>query len=423
MSQLSVLLRIASRNLFGSFLNVIVGLIILGGTFFFVVGSTLLSNIDSAMSRSIIGSVSGHAQVYSSNSKDELALFSNWGAPDLAAIPDFARVKASLEGVDNVKTVIPMGINNALLAHGNSMDQALEKLRASVSLPDSSSARRAISESLKGHVRQMISVIQGGFLNLSAIASGSAVEESNRADLRRAASDEFWRTFDQDPLGHLEFLENKISSLVPDADFVYLNYIGTDLDAYTKSFDRLEIVDGTAVPTGQRGMLLSKIEYEQQFKLKLAHRLDRMHEAISQSGKTIASDSELKEFVKQNRTQVQEIALQLDSIATHTLAGRLQMFLNIKEPELGQLLATFFDTDDKNFAERYKFFYSDIAPLVTLYRLKPGEMLTVKGYIKTCFVQAVNIKVYGTYHVNGLEKSELAGRIKIKLEIYIILAI
>ncbi len=409
MSHLSVLLRIAARNLFGSFLNVIVGLIILGGTFFFVVGSTLLSNIDNAMSRSIIGSVSGHAQVYSSKSKDELSLFNNWGAPDIAAIPDFAKVKASAETVENVKAVIPMGINGAFLAHGNSMDVALEKLRDQVNKHDSSSAGKMITESLKGHVRQMITVIQGGFKNLAAIANGNAVDAESKTDLDRAAADEFWNGFDRDPLNHLEFLENKISSLVPDADFVYLSYIGTDLDAYAKSFDRLKIVDGTAVPSGQRGMLLSKIAYEDQFKLKIARRLDKINEAIGESGKKIKSDSDLSEYVKQNKNQVQEIALQLDSIATHTLTGKLQMFLNSKEAELPKLLATFLDTDDANFKERYTWFYSDIAPLVELYRLKPGEMLTVKGYTKTGFVQSVNVKVYGTYQFKGLERSELAG--------------
>ena len=97
MSQILVLLQIARRNLFASFLNVIIGVIILGGTFFFVVGSTLLTNIDKSMSQSIIGSISGHLQIYSANSKDTLAIYNDFGPADVAAIPDFAKIKTPAE--------------------------------------------------------------------------------------------------------------------------------------------------------------------------------------------------------------------------------------------------------------------------------------------------------------------------------------
>src|ERR1700733_4248670 len=96
-----LLLQIALRNLFASFLNIIIGLIILVGTCVFVVGSSVLDSMDVAMSRSIIGSIYGNLQVYSDKSKEELALLGIFVSPDIAAIPDSAKVKAALLGVDN----------------------------------------------------------------------------------------------------------------------------------------------------------------------------------------------------------------------------------------------------------------------------------------------------------------------------------
>ena len=412
MSGLRVLVQIALRNLFASFLNVIIGGIILVGTFFFVVGSSLLGNVDSAMSRSIIGSVGGHLQVYSAKSKDDLTLFDNWTYPDLTPMTDFSKVKRSLLKVDNVKTVIPMGINSAFLAYGNTVDVALEKLRSAVNRRlqgDHSRDNDDQIESLKSHVRQMVDVIQGGFKNFAAVSSDQAVDPQSLDSLKKASSAEFWDTFDRDPLNHLEFLENHIATLVPDADYVVLSYVGTDLDAFAKSFDRMQIVDGTAVPPGHRGFLLSKYTYEEQFKLKTAHRLDQIHEALHDEGKRIAKDPDLREKVKQNRNQTREIVLQLDPLSTTKAVERLQKFLGSSEADLPKLLSNFFDTDDANFDARYKFFYAEIAPLIDLYRLKPGDMLTIKAYTKSGFVQSVNVKVYGTFQFKGLEKSGLAG--------------
>ena len=395
---------IAFRNLFASFLNVVIGVVILVGTLLFVVGGSLLGSVDSAMSRSITGSVAGHIQVFSDKSKDELALFDNWTSPDLAVIPDYSKIKPALMSVDNVKTVIPMGVNGASITYGNTVDVTLEKLRKAVYAKD-----RDRIESLKSHVRQIIGVIDGDYKKLAVISSEQGIDREGAAALEKAASPGFWAGFDRDPLGHLEFLENKIASLVPDADMIYLSYVGTDLDAFKNSFDRMEIVDGQAVPTGHRGMLLSKYVYEDQFKLKIARRLDKIQEALTEQGKKIANDPDLQLMVKQNRNQTREIILQLDPISSKKAVTRLQEFLGSKEGDLTKILSSFFDTHDSNFAERYHFFYTQLAPLVDLYRLKPGDILTITAYTKSGFVQSTNVRVYGTFQFKGLEKSGLAG--------------
>src|SRR4051812_30483763 len=129
MSSFPLLLQISFRNIFSSFLNVVIGLIVLVGTFFFVVGGSLVDSMDRAMSRSIIGSVAGHAQIYQASSKDSPSLFDNWQIPDLDAIPDFSKVKSPLLAHPNVKTIVPQGVNTAIVVYGNTIDQVLEKLR------------------------------------------------------------------------------------------------------------------------------------------------------------------------------------------------------------------------------------------------------------------------------------------------------
>ena len=120
MSTLKLLLTIAFRNLHASFVNVIIGGIIFFGTLLVLVGGAVLNSMDAAMSKSIIGSVAGHIQVYSSRSKDDLAIYGQMGGEaDVEAIQDFSQVKKLLEQVPNVKKVVPMGINGALVAGGN----------------------------------------------------------------------------------------------------------------------------------------------------------------------------------------------------------------------------------------------------------------------------------------------------------------
>jgi len=403
----TLLLQISLRNIFSSFLNVVIGLIVLVGTLFFVIGGSLVNSMDKAMSRSIIGSVAGHAQVYQASSADSPALFESWQIPDLDPIPDFSKIKGPLMSDPNVAAVVPEGINTAIVVYGNTIDQILEKLRKAVS-PGAKQSRETV-ESLKAHVRKMISDIQTDMTHVNQVAAKGAVDPQSYEDLRKASSGEFWNGFDKDPLNHLEFLENKIAYLVPDSDQIFLSYVGTDLDAFAKSFDRMQIVDGQAVPSGHRGMLLSKYVYEEMFKLKSAHRMDQIHEGLTEKNKKIAKDPDLQDLVKQNRLQTREIVLQLDPLSSQKAVSILQGTLGTKETDLPKLLASFFDTNDANFEGRYKVFYDQLAPLVELYRLKPGELLTIKAYTKAGSVQAVNVKVYGTFQFKGLEKSGLAG--------------
>jgi ABC-type lipoprotein release transport system permease subunit len=419
---LGVVAQIAFRNLFASRLKtVIVGGIIFFGGLLVVAGNSLLDSLVASMSRSVIGSVAGHVQVYNAKSKDPLEVMGRMmmGDPDISQLDDFAQVRASLLKVPNVKSVVPMGISGALVTSGNTIDLALEKLRNAVYArrDAKTDAERAKAEaavaSEKGHVRQIVSVLQGDLKNAKTVLDEHAIDKEDAAAVTRVASDQFWQDFDKDPLDSLEFLENRIASQAADADLLFLNYVGTDFQAFQKSFDRMKIVDGTLVPPGKRGFLFAKNVYEEQVKLKAARRLDKIKEGVDSQGETIASNLDLQRMVRENVSQVREILLQLDAAKTVDFRAKLQRELGSKESDVGKLLAAFFQTDDRNFHQRYDFFYKELAPSLELYRVRIGDTLTIKAFTRSGYVQSVNVPVYGTFEFQGLEKSTLAGALNL----------
>ncbi len=380
---LLVLVRLALRNLFATKLNIIIGGIILAGTMLVVVGGALLDSMDESMSKSIIGSVAGNIQVYSAKSKEELALYGQMGSePDLSAITDFSKVKDALETLPNVKTVVPMGISGALVTSGNTIDVALERMRALIRQKQRGGSSPELDDrvrSQKEYLRQILRVLQSDTKKREMIVTEKAFEPENVAALQKAASEEFWRDFDRDPLNSLEFLENRIAPQSSDADLLYLRYVGTDLEEFQKSFDRMKIVDGQPIPPGRRGFLFAKYFYEDQLKLKTARRLDRIKKRYVELGKTIAANPEPKQWIKENRAQTREIILQLDRIKTDQAIQRLQRALRSSEADLDSLLRHLLDMNDSNFNERYRIFYDQLAPLLDLYRIRVGDVLTNQG--------------------------------------------
>jgi ABC-type lipoprotein release transport system permease subunit len=413
---LKVILLIAFRNLFASRLKtLIVGGIILFGSMLVVVGTALVDSVDASMSRSIIGSVAGHIQVYNAKSADELAVMGSFqmeGA-DLEQIDDFKTMRAALLTVPNVKAVVPMGLSGAMVPAGNSVDVVLEKLRDLIRRQQAGEDVKTAIESQKDHVRQIVSVLAADMANVGKILTDKAVSPEEQAAIRRATAPNFWGEFDQDPLGTLEFLENRIAPLASDADMLFLRYVGTDLAAFAQSFDRMKIVDGTTVPPGKRGFLFSKWMYEEQVKLKTAHRLDVLRDAILKRDKKIATDPDLQRLVKQNSTEVKEIMLQLDGQQTAMFRTKLQKELGSQESDVSKLLAEFFRVDDGSVVHRAKFFYDELAPSLTLYRVRVGDTLTIKAFTRSGYVQSVNLRVYGTFTFEGLEDSHLAGNLNL----------
>ena len=405
-----VLVRIAVANIFSSMLNVFVGLVLLFGSALLVVGGSVFGTLDDALSKSIVGSIAGHMQVYGAKSKDPLELYGKMDGTDsdLTPIDDYKALKTKLLTVPNVERVVPMGASTALVASGNTIDLTLEKFRSLVNAKDTLSPEEYEKQknSLIGHVRQMGEVLSKDIERSRELSNDDDTEA--KAALATARSDEFWSSFDADPLGHLEVLENKLAPVMTDADLLFIRFIGTDLAAYQKTFDRMTIVEGTAVPEGHRGILLPRFFTEEYLKLKNARRLDKIREG-RESGRTIAEDKELQRFVRENQAQTREIVLQLDTIATTEVIKKLQDFLKVNDAELPALLTRLFTVDDDNFNARYDFFYKELAPKLSLYRVRVGDTMTLRSFGRSGAVNTVLVKVYGVFEFRGLEKSPLAG--------------
>jgi len=417
--QAGVLLLIAFRNLFASRAKTfIVGGIILFGAVLVVVGSSLLDSIDSGMRRSIQGSLGGHIQVYNARSKDDLALYGGMmGESDLEPIENFSKLKQALLAVPNVKTVVPMGIDQAMVSMGNLFDLALARLRDDVRGCAGSCAGVPVVEvryeAHKEHIRRMAMLLREELRGARAISDENGRDAADRArgwaDLGRVNGDAFWGGFDKDPLGSLEFLENRIAPLSFDGGFLFVRYVGTDLDAFQKAFEGTEIVEGTPVPKGQRGILLGKLYAEDWLKLRTARRLDKIKDARDLQRRKIAKDEELQRWVKENQTETRDILLQLDPIRAEEAKYRLRRGLGSEEADLQKLFVQLFAADDRNFDERYRLFYSQLAPLLQLYTAKVGDTITIQAPARSGYMNSVNVKVYGFVQFKGLEKSGLAG--------------
>ncbi|HET9553683.1 MAG TPA: ABC transporter permease [Anaeromyxobacteraceae bacterium] len=416
---LRVLLRIAFRNLVASRVRtVIIGLIVLVGALVVVVGASMMESIDRGMRTSIQGSLGGQLQVYAAGSEGQLELYGGLrGESLLDPIEDFSKVKEVLSKVPNVRMVVPMGIDQALVATGNAFDVALEKMRADVrrlaEAPDDAEARRGL-EARKAHVRKMVWLLgeelQQARVLVDPNGKDAADRRTQREDLDRATSAAFWDGFDGDRFGALEFLENKVAPLAMDSGFTFIRYVGTDVDAFMKAFDLAEVAEGRPIPHGQRGILLGKQYAEEWLKQKNARRLDQIKEKRDRFGARIAKEEELQRWVKDAKSRVREILLQLDPIQSEAAAAKLRPALGAPDGEqLPALLARLFDLTDENFERHYRIFYDQLAPFLRLYQISVGDTITIKAPGKTGAFNSVNVKVYGFIQYKGIEKSGIAG--------------
>ena len=418
-----VLLRIALRNLTAAPVRTtILGAIILVGSLIVVVGTSLLDSIDRGMRTSIQGSLGGHLQVYDAQSEGELALYGGLrGESQLEPIEDFAKVKAVLSRVPNVKRVVPMGIDQAMVATGTTFDTALERLREDVrrmKAGDRSPERRRSYDAHVAHVRRMLDLLVGDLEQARAIADMDSREMASRRDelaaLFRAKEEAFWRDFEKDPFAGLEYLENRVAPSAMEAAFTFLRYVGTDVDAFFAAFPLAEVAEGQRIPPGKRGILVGKQFAEEWLKNKNARRLDQIKDKRDRRGKKIAKDEELQRWVRDNARGVREILLQLDPLQAEEMQGKLRVALAGSAGDgLETLLERLFATSDGDFDAKYRIFYDVVAPRIRLYKIQVGDTITVKAPAKSGYFSAINVKVYGFLQFKGIEKSGIAGMLSV----------
>lgn len=412
---LAMVLQIAVRSLFASRIKtMIVGGIVSGGAVLVVVVSSLIDSVDASLRASIIDSVSGHAQIVNPESNEDLAIYGGvTGQSDVRPLEDFSRVKKAVLGVPNVRAVIPMGVSSAIVGGDNAVDRALDRLRrlnTKLSSDAAGEGAAAEYEATKDHLRSALALLHRSVSTLGEHVEEQTGDREARADLERAQTEVFWRDFESDPLGNLEFLENRVAPQALEGDYLTeLRFMGTDLEAFRKAFPRFGLLEGELVPPGQRGMLLSQLYREDSLKLRTAWRLDKMMEALAMGGRTIAGDETLERYVRENVAQTHEILGQLDSITAKEMTKRLKRALKSDEEDLRALLVQLFLVDDATFAERHRVFYSEVAPLVRLYKVQVGENININAVTRAGYMKSLNVKVYGVYQFKGWEKSTFAG--------------
>lgn len=405
-SSLRVLLHLSIRSLFSHWIKtLIVGGIMFFGTLLLVVGLSLLDSLESAMQRSVTGSVTGHFQVQSAQGQDDLAIFGGQvTGQDIGEILNFAPIKAALSKVENVKAVVPMGTVQVTVFGRNDFDRVLESLRGAVQRKD----QEAIDGN-KQTLLQLADLLLSDMRNRQAVLSDQEEIAAKIAKVERIKTPEFWAGFAQDPERALRALDTEVAPLASDGQMYYLRTLGTDMPLFANSFDRFELVEGTAVPDGHRGLLLNQGYRERWLKHFVARGFDELKKGLDE-GRTIATDDALKTRTNQNQRQSSRILYQLSPKDAAALAVELRTFLDQPpSADLASLLNSFLALDDANFKSRYDFFYKTIAPMIRLYELPLGSTITLRAVTRNGYFKAVNVKVYGIYKFKGLEDSALAG--------------
>ena len=370
-----------------------------------VVGGSLLGSIQASMERSVTSSLSGQAQVYAKDAKDALALFPSgtMGSMDIGEIPDFRAVHDTLLAVPGVLDVVPMGITDAIVLQGTELDRLLDRLRDAVEAGQADQVALLSSE-----IRGIATSLEKDVQSARTASADPSKEDAEIADLGRVTDPAFWDALLDDPEGSLTFLESRIAPLGADGKALYLRLIGTDLTQFAKSFDRFRIVDGTPVPEGQPGLLVTKAFYETEVKNPVARALDDIRQARA-DGRTIAQDPLLQEEVRRNVQQRKRVLFQIEPADAQAVRQGLLAVMPGTSGDLDALLQQFLLVDDATFDSRYQTFYQVIAPRIRLYDLPIGETVTLRTFTRSGYARAANVPLYGTFTFEGLERADLAS--------------
>ncbi len=403
-----LLMTLALRSLWShKAKSLIVGSLIFFGTLLVVLGTAMLDSIERSMSASIIQSVAGHIQVYDADAKDPLALFGSgfMGADDIGEIDDIAPVREVLEGVDNVRAVVPMGIGLATVSMPQELDQVLQSLRDALGRGDAADAATQ-----KGRITTIVADLTTEYHERSKVSSDQETIAEALADLGQVTSGAAWEGLEGDGREMaLQWLDTHIAPLASDGRLVYLRYLGTDTPAFRANFDRFEVIRGEAVPDNHRGIVLSERFYEKFIKHKVARDLDHIKKKRD-AGQTIADEPLLRHRASRLPDQYQRVTFQLSPGDAVALEGELRDLLGgDAEDDITALVRRLLTIDDSNFDARYAQFYELVAPRVQLYLVQVGDVMTLRSYTRGGYLKSVNAKVYGVFRFSGLESSDMAG--------------
>ncbi len=405
-SFLLLLVKLSWRSIWSHRIkSLVVGCIIFIGVYLLVVTDAMMSSINVSMEKSLTWSVTGHLQAYDSKARDKFTMLGMVGSlgaePNVGRIENFAKVKEVLQSHPNVKHVIPMGTDYALVFRGNTIDKLVNTLREADKNHDEENfelARKKLTDVFdKLLIQQEYRV---------GIVRDQEKLKSEIKILKEVSENHFWENFSKDTENNLMFLETKLAPMVKDRDPMFLQFLATDVDRYAEAFPYFKLVQGEMIPEGARGLLVNQEQYDFVFKDRMARTFDSIeNELLVKENGPIATNYEIQGWIKNVQVETQEWILDLGAIESNKIKQALQSYLK-KEDSLENLFVEFLKLNDENFFERKDYFYQEIAPYIDLYPIHIGDMITLN---KFGHGTSIRVRFYGTYTYPGLERSGFSG--------------
>lgn len=413
-----LILSLALRNLWAYRLRTVILAALLGvGAFLALVGLSLLEDISRTMRSSITDSVAGELQLYSSKAKDPLQIFGSMfmGRSDVGVVEDLATVRSLVMEHPNVRAMIPMGVDMALLSRGNELDEATEALRDSLSRGDAATLQDRV-DALRFAMEYLVLELQ----EQKRIGRDSLEVDKQMSDLQAALHPTFLSSLVKSRDEQmLQFLETKIAPLSGEKQPVYLMYVGTDIELFRNNFQKFKVVEGEGLRQGERGILIAQKTREDMLKIMPARILDRLYKRTQKSGIPLRGDPENERLAADLPRQYGPILAQLTRDGAMVLSRKLtdlgfapESGGSTLEQIKGQIIA-FLTLDETQIARRRDWFYENVAPLLRMYEIMPGETLILRSYTRSGYVKNVPLRVRGVYTFDGLEDADLAGALSI----------
>ncbi|NTX36080.1 FtsX-like permease family protein [Myxococcus sp. CA033] len=376
----------------------VVALLALGSALLLTLGFAMVAGISEGTQRSVIESGAGHFLVYNSQSTESAVVVTGpTGAPVLVPLPDYPATEARVRETPGVSDVVPLEVGMGATFRGNYLDDKLSTARAVARQPPSPERDARLARLAADLQRTLLEVARDADRQAEAFLTADEAR-MDRAALEEATTPAFWERFGAQPLAALEYLENHVARQVGEGESIDLEYLGSDLNQFVRAFPRFELVTGTLPPPGHRGLLLGHGLYEQRFKLPVAARLDELKRELDR-GALLAEDERLRTLVDRASAELPDLLARVD--AERSDAARAVLTRVLGHPgEAEALWREFLKLDDANFATRHQLFYAELAPLLPLYRVKPGDTVVLKGL--DSLVNGVPLKIWGTYRFRGL---------------------
>jgi ABC-type lipoprotein release transport system permease subunit len=393
-----MLLRLALRSLWSyRHKTLLVGTLLAAVTALVVVSQGLIAAMSQSLEGSLTDTVIGHIRLVNRS----VTRTGFYDLPD-EPIADFERVQRAIGELDNVRAIVPMGFYYAYQSLGSRLEQSLAALRAAVTAGD--------KKEMAVLTKQVRSLLQADLSEKDAAVDIARVRRDHPEYVRAqellavAREERFWQDFETDPLGKLEILENNVGAVTLE-QLMWLIYMATDFTQYRQVFQRLEIVDGTGIPPGERGFLFNKKVYDDELKDPTARRLDQLKEAFDR-GERLERCRDCRFWIARNVASAAELVSKVKRGAEDLVLKRLRTHLGQPQGDAVALMRAFLEMDSRTFARRYAFFTHELAPHLALYDVPIGGRIVLTGVApRSGYVRRVPVKVYGTFRYRGLDRT------------------